>query len=291
MRQVTWNENVIADRRSTATSAIGTRACTHCARRAGTNACPSRETGGRVARLPAPQQTPHVINPEAGLARQLEQRALARLDQRRQEARERLTGPLHRVRILQTWSRKVAENPSYEQVAGIVKKSGTQPSSSHSSNFKLPEHANRHARRNRPSDPPPPAHWDGNYTTTDADGTVDPGVAIWEEFKDQLERSLASAAKGPRSSPANRVSHQFDITNGEVQALRPIGAEGYAKPRRDRRGVSKTHSAAPTRLARTAPASTRVGPRVPRPHRSCPSSIGAPGTNQSRWAAPAADSG
>src|SRR5688500_19740475 len=29
--------------------------------------------------------------------------------------------------------------------------------------------------------------WDGDYATTDEAGTVDPGVAIWEEFKDRVE--------------------------------------------------------------------------------------------------------
>ena len=74
--------------------------------------------------------------------------------------------------------------------------------------------------------------WDGNYVKTDAAGTVDPGVAIWEEFKDQLETLMIRRHGGePARVLAGEpgTSHQFDISNGEALGLRTIGPKGYAR--------------------------------------------------------------
>jgi len=73
--------------------------------------------------------------------------------------------------------------------------------------------------------------WDGRYDRTDAQGTVDPGVATWEEFKDQAEeialfglerRSVGPGTRSVAGEPG--TSHEFDISNGEAYALRTLSA-------------------------------------------------------------------
>ena len=88
--------------------------------------------------------------------------------------------------------------------------------------------------------------WDGSYHRTDSNGTVDPGVAIWEEFKDPGRADLPrrrSAAKRPGRSPAAPArSHEYDITNGESLALRrsrrAARPRPRPRPRRARRAAS-----------------------------------------------------
>jgi hypothetical protein len=71
--------------------------------------------------------------------------------------------------------------------------------------------------------------WNGSYTETAGDGTVDPGVAAWEEFKAaaqkvafgrfRREALLLDGGKG--------TSHAFDASNGDAYALRTLGPRGY----------------------------------------------------------------
>ena len=80
--------------------------------------------------------------------------------------------------------------------------------------------------------------WDGNYTHVDANNTVAPGVAIWEEFKTQAELvSYRSFRPGAGLlSDGGSSSHQFDITNGEAYGLRTLSLKGLrlAADRADR---------------------------------------------------------
>jgi hypothetical protein len=72
--------------------------------------------------------------------------------------------------------------------------------------------------------------WDGSYDRTAADGTVDPGVAIWEAFKDEAEAIVFGADPGPgvRSlAGGTGKSHAFDISLGEAYALRTLGPKAY----------------------------------------------------------------
>jgi penicillin amidase len=71
--------------------------------------------------------------------------------------------------------------------------------------------------------------WDGSYAKTAGDGTVDPGVAIWREFKAQLaKRDLARYAAGAAELGGTRSTfHLFDVTNAEAHALRTLPAKSY----------------------------------------------------------------
>ncbi len=73
---------------------------------------------------------------------------------------------------------------------------------------------------------------DGSYHAVDADRTVDPGVAIWETFKDEAEKIALERLAGPVDATKHLAgetgsSHAFDITNGEAFALRSLSPAGY----------------------------------------------------------------
>jgi hypothetical protein len=68
--------------------------------------------------------------------------------------------------------------------------------------------------------------WDGNYDRTDVNGTVDPGVAAFEAFKDAAERRELPVAAlrwlGQRGG-----SHPFDIGGAEAAALNGLKTPGF----------------------------------------------------------------
>jgi penicillin amidase len=68
--------------------------------------------------------------------------------------------------------------------------------------------------------------WDGDYDRTDAGGTVDPGVAAFEELKQAVERTLPATAVrwlGQRGG-----NHPYDIGAAEAVALRGLSARQLA---------------------------------------------------------------
>ena len=233
LREVTWNENVIAadDRGNIGYWHPGL----HPLR-------PKRWD----ERLPYPgdgraewrgllprERTPRVINPEQGWLANWNNLPSAGWTNGDSEALERLAGPLHRVRILQSLVAKVAERPSYRRSTAIAETSGTTAQ-------QFPFVDRRKLRRARQAAAGPARAalavllaWDGDYATADAAGTVDPGVAIWEEFKDRLEAILLTPMRGREAAAdlggRTGLSHQFDITNGESLALRSLGARAYAR--------------------------------------------------------------
>ncbi len=178
------------------------------------------------------KRNPHVVNPEQGWLANWNNLPSSGWTNGDAEALERVAGPLHRVRILQKLVAKVARNPSYERSTAIAETSGTT-----AQQFPF---ANRQRLAKAMHLAKPPGRgalaellgWDGNYAATDAAGTVDPGVAIWEEFKDRLEaitiESMADADAAADLAGSTGLSHQFDITNGESLALRTMGARAYA---------------------------------------------------------------
>jgi penicillin amidase len=175
-------------------------------------------------------QTPHVINPDQGWLTNWNNLPSIGWTNGDSEARERLAGPYHRVRILQRLVRRLARNPSFARNTAVVETSGTT-----AQQRPFVDEGRLRAARERADAGGARLiaallAWDGNYARMDAAGTVDPGVAIWEEFKSQLERVLI----GPMGPGAEILaggtgsSHGFDITPGEANALRLLGAGAYA---------------------------------------------------------------
>jgi len=176
-------------------------------------------------------RTPHVINPAQGWLANWNNPPSIGWTNGDGPARERLSGPLHRVRILQQLVGRVARKPSFERSTRIVRTSGTT-----AQQFPFVNRGRLRKAKRLAAGPGRKAiaallRWNGSYHETDSAGTVDPGVAIWEEFKDRLEATLLEPYGEGAETLAGETgsSHEFDITNGESLALRSLGARGYAR--------------------------------------------------------------
>ena len=178
-----------------------------------------------------PDKRPQVIDPQQGWLAQWNNVPSRGWTNGDSEALERATGSLHRVGILMKLVPRVAKNPSFGRSTDIALTSGTT-----AQQFPLRDKA-KFRRARRPADANGRAvlralkAWDGSYDAEDGDGTVDPGVAIWEELKDQAEKihlkRLGAVGIGIAGETSN--SHMFDITNGEAAALRKLGPRAYAR--------------------------------------------------------------
>ena len=209
------------------------------------------------------------------------------------EARERLTGSLHRVRLLQRLVAKVARNPSYERSTAIVRTSGTT-----AQQFPFVKPRLREAAKGASGAAAGVFDallaWNGSYAKTDAAGTVDPGVAIWEEWKGRLQaillRPYGEGAEILAGTPGR--SHMFDITNGESLAIRTLPPRAYVRAAKATAKVAERalRLVRSGRLARAAADVRASWRRAPPPPPTSPSSTAAPGSRPWRWGvAPAGD--
>ena len=230
MQEVTWNENVLA---ADDTGEIGYwhPGLHQLKPKRWDERLPFPGTGEAEWRGLLPRrQTPHVTNPEQGWLANWNNPPSFGWTNGDGEARERLTGPYHRVRLLQREVARVAQNPSYQRHTAIVQTTGTTAQQFPFFKPKLAA-AKRFANSSGKALIAQLQSWDGSYARVAADGTVEPGVAIWEELKDRIEQRLI----GPMGSGAEilagqtGMSHQFDITNGEAAGLRLLGPRDYGK--------------------------------------------------------------
>lgn len=230
LRQVTWNENVIAgdDRGNIGYWHPGLH---QLAPLRWDERLPYPGDGRAEWRGLLPRgRDPHVVNPEQGWLANWNNYPSVGWTNGDGEARERLTGPYHRVRILQMLVGRVAKNPSFARNTAIPEISGTHAQQRPFVDERKLRAAQRLANPAGSRLIGAILPWDGDYARTDAAGTVDPGVACWEEFKTQLQARLI-APMGPGASivaGSTGRSHQFDITNGEAAALRLLGPRGWA---------------------------------------------------------------
>jgi penicillin amidase len=97
--------------------------------------------------------------------------------------------------------------------------------------------------------------WNGSYAQTDSRGTVAPGVAAWQELKDQLEQ-LALAPLGAAGALIGagepNDEHVFDVNIGQAYALRVLGPAAW------RRAASAAFDALSKRFGSGDPASWRA---------------------------------
>jgi penicillin G amidase len=70
--------------------------------------------------------------------------------------------------------------------------------------------------------------WDGNYDRTDGAGNTDPGVTIWQEFKEQAKRRMLPAAARTWLGDPGR-SHAFDAGGAATAALRFMDGPDYVR--------------------------------------------------------------
>jgi hypothetical protein len=140
------------------------------------------------------------------------------------ESQERLSGPYHRGNFLAREVRAWARDPSFEGAQSLLAHTGTTAQQRPLADARIRK-AQRGAQGNARAVLDALAAWDGSYHRTDDQGTVDPGVAIWEEFKDRLEdirlKTLHDDLEVLRPMAAGTgSSHAFDISNGEAWAMR-----------------------------------------------------------------------
>ena len=136
-------------------------------------------------------------------------------------AQETNEGDLHRGKFLQRLVAAAAANPSYDALKGVERVSGVTAQQRPLLDAKLRAAA---ARASGPAKTvlDTIVAWDGNYDRTDANGTVDPGVAAFEALKARSERSLPPAAV--RLLGQRGGSHPFDMGAAETAAMHAASA-------------------------------------------------------------------
>jgi penicillin amidase len=96
--------------------------------------------------------------------------------------------------------------------------------------------------------------WNGSYAQENAQGTVDPGVAAWQAFKNALQ-AIALAPLGPGGQLIGdgepNSEHLFDVNIGQAYALRTLGPAGY------RRAAADTYATLVKTFGTTDPAAWR----------------------------------
>ena len=207
------------------------------------------------------RKTPHVINPRQGYLFNWNNVPSEGWTAGDSEATERLAGPYHRSAFLQAAGRPGGQQAQLRRLARH------RP---HQRQHRPAAAAVRQAADGAPGAAPTGGAasvldtllgWDGDYTRTDARGTVPAGVATWEEFKDRAEAialfALTRRSPGPGTvSLAGKpgTSHEFDISNGEAYALRTLSpaALRLAAERTQAVLAKRFGSADPVRLARAA---------------------------------------
>lgn len=230
MRDVTWNENVIA------TDSQGRIGYWH----PGLHPLRAKRWDER---LPFPgngeaewrgllprRKTPHLVDPKRNWLMNWNNLPSTGWTNGDAPARERTNGDLHRARLLQALVRRVAKRPSYARSRRIELTSGTTAQQFPFADRRKLKAARKLRKGIGAETISELLRWDGNYARTASDGTVDAGVAIWEEFKTQMElivlRRLGSGAKPLLGGTS--ASHEYDMTPGEALALRELRPRAYA---------------------------------------------------------------
>ncbi len=173
-------------------------------------------------------KTPRVLNPKSGYLANWNNLPAEGWTTGDAESQERLSAQFHRAQFLQRAVRAWAKNPTFEGAQAVQRHVGTYAQQRPLASARIRK-AQRGAKGEAKAILDALAAWEGSYNLTDSAGTVDPGVAIWEQLKDEMEdialAKLSSNRKAmdPMASNPGK-SHAFDISNGEAYALRTLSA-------------------------------------------------------------------
>jgi penicillin amidase len=175
--------------------------------------------------------TPRVINPKQGWLASWNNLPAEGWTTGDAESNERLSGPFHRGQFLQRTVSAFAKKPTYAGAKVLISHVGTTAQQRPLAEVRLRKAAA--ATKGRAKELVDAVRrWDGSYHRVDGQNTVDPGVAIWEELKDQLE-AVALRKLSPNLDAMKEMaggtgsSHAFDISNGEAYALRTLTAREW----------------------------------------------------------------
>ena len=252
MRHVTWNENVMA------ADSAGNIGYWH-------PGLFQLRPPGWDQRLPYPgtgeaewpglldrRRTPHVINPEQGWLANWNNIPSQGWTSGDGESTERLSGGVHRVAFLSNLVKQVASAPSFAAAEAAVHHEGSFAQQRELLTARLMLAADG-ATGGAASVLDTVLAWDGDYTRTDANGTVDPGVAAWQELKVQLtDRALAPfGPAGRRFGTGTSGEHVYDFSNGTAYAFRTASDADV------RTAAQAAYDALSARFKTTDPASWR----------------------------------
>jgi acyl-homoserine lactone acylase PvdQ len=176
-----------------------------------------------------PNRRPQVVNPKQGYLFNWNNMPSAGWTQGDAPARERLAGRFHRSAWL---ARQVKASHrrggGFEQSARVDRLTGTIAQQRPLASRDL-----KRAATGSSGDAKTVLDtllgWNGSYHVADANGTVDPGVAAWEEFKAAAQRvALGRFPKEAQLLDGGKgTSHAFDASNGDAYGLRTLTPRGY----------------------------------------------------------------
>jgi acyl-homoserine lactone acylase PvdQ len=146
-------------------------------------------------------------------------------------ASERVAGPWFRAAWLDHLTRQLALAPSFEGLEHLVYEAGTVAQQRPLAGAQLREALFR-ATPHEAAVLEAILNWNGSYSVTNSQGTVNPGVAAWQTLKNQLQ-GIALAPLGAAGSLIGggepNDEHVFDVDLGQAYALRTLGPRAWRK--------------------------------------------------------------
>lgn len=174
---------------------------------------------------------PHVINPKQGFLFNWNNVPSEGWTTGDGPARERLAGGFHRSALLRKAVRGAHKaGGGFDATAAVDRITGQTAQQRPLDGTRL-KRASSGATGNAKTVLDTLRAWDGNYTKTASDGTVDPGVAAWQAFKKEaVTEKFNGWGKGLEFVVGGQSqNHQFDATNLEAYALGRLSPAGYRK--------------------------------------------------------------
>jgi acyl-homoserine lactone acylase PvdQ len=172
-------------------------------------------------------QRPHVINPKQGWLANWNNMPSVAWTNGDSEAKERIAGPLHRAAFLFEQVEKAHRKGTAVALKAVDIATGTTAQQRPLLKGQL-AFAATEAEGDAATVLNLLQAWDGNYDRTDANGRTEPGVAIWQEFKEQAKlRMLPRAARDWLGNPGS--SHAFDAGGAAATALRRMDAGDFVR--------------------------------------------------------------
>lgn len=168
-------------------------------------------------------------------------------------ASERVAGRWFRAGWLNRLASALARHPSFAGMNNLIYQAGTVAQQRPLATSKL-RAALRGATGGAATVLRTILNWNGSYAQTDQAGTVDPGVAAWQTFKDRLQ-AIALAPLGTAGQLIGggepNDEHVFDVNIGQAYALRTLGPAGW------RRAAAATFTALSQRFGSANPSAWR----------------------------------
>jgi penicillin G amidase len=175
-------------------------------------------------------QRPHVIDPQQGWLTNWNNIPSQGWTTGNDPASERVAGPFFRSAFMNALVRRIMlPHPSFTHLEQTVRAEG---STAEQRSLAAPELRKAVAGAGGPAAAVLRTilAWDGSYTRTDANGTLDPGVAAWQQLKDELQ-AIALSRLGPGSEIIGggepNDEHVYDVSLGQAYALRVLSPTDF----------------------------------------------------------------